>query len=132
QSIADVDERITRRRLDDAEALQVPDVEDHVEARSGCVACGRHAQSLKSLRLDLAWDADEQLLPAKGLADPVIVTVDEERLLEVLVLVGRHRRGVEPVQLGEEGEDEAAAHVDGKGSPDAGAGGRQGQRRSTK
>jgi hypothetical protein len=50
------------------------------------------------------------MLAAKGFSDAVVVGVDEDRLLEVVVVAGRHRLRVEAMQLRDEREYEVASH----------------------
>lgn len=110
QPVARANQGVARGGVDEAELLEIPEVEDQVEARPGRVPGRRHAQGFKSLRLHLAGDAHRRMLATKGLTDAIVVGVDEDGLLEILVVVGRHRLRVEAMQLRDEREDEVASH----------------------
>jgi hypothetical protein len=117
EAIARANEGVPRAGVDESEPLEVPEVEDQVEARFRGVPCRRHAQCLKSLRLHLAGDAHRRVLATEGLGDAVVVSVDQHRLLEVGVesrherahavrIDGGHCRGVPAEELREEREDQ--------------------------
>jgi len=82
---------------------------------------GLHAQFLEGLGVHLARNPDRRVLLPDALADAVVVLVYEHRLLEVRVVSALERTGpvrvrrrggvgVEPVKLGQEGEDQSSAH----------------------
>ena len=128
EAITRANEGVSRGGIDKTEPLQVPEVEDEVQARSWGVPCIRHAQCFKSLGFHLTGDSDRWVLTPEGLGHAIAIGINEHWLLEVRIeprceraaAVGihcGHRRRVPAVEFGEEGEDEVAtSHTCRKGA----------------
>jgi hypothetical protein len=110
QPITQTNQNITQNNINKTELLEIPEMENQIKTRPKHVPKRHHAQNFKNLQLHLTKNAHQRILATKKLANTIIVKINENKLLEILIIIEHHHLHIKTIQLRDKQKDKTTAH----------------------